>query len=148
MLRSIISRSFSTAVPQFSGKLKHPAKRAAHLMQQLNEEEVAKSFARNHLGKFKPGDAVEVEMLLNKTTTKIQRVKGVVIGERNRGLSSSFIIRNHIAECGYEQKIFIHSPLLHSVKVLKEKFISNGKKKVRRAKLYYLRDKAPRFTTV
>ncbi|OQS00716.1 hypothetical protein ACHHYP_02864 [Achlya hypogyna] len=149
MLRSMFTRAMSTAAPtQFVGKLKHPAKRAAHLMQQLNAEEVAKSAARNHVGKFKPGDAVEVELLLNKTTSKVQRVKGVVIAERNRGLASSFVIRNHIAECGYEQKIFLHSPLLHSVKLLKEKFISNGKKKVRRAKLYYLRDKAPRFTTV
>ncbi|OQS03202.1 hypothetical protein THRCLA_04499 [Thraustotheca clavata] len=147
MLRTLATRAMSTATP-FTGKLKHPSKRAAALMQQLHVEEVEKSLSRNHLAKFNPGDAVEVEMVLNKTTNKIQRLKGVVIAERNRGMASSFVIRNHIAECGYEQKIFIHSPLLHSVKLLKEKFISNGKKKVRRAKLYYLRDKAPRFTTV
>lgn len=54
----------------------------------------------------------------------------------------------HIGGYGYEQKIFLHSPLLQSVKVLKEAFIHNGKKRVRRAKLFYLREKAPTFTTV
>ncbi|RHY28475.1 hypothetical protein DYB32_005947 [Aphanomyces invadans] len=119
-------------------------------MRQLHAEEVAKATERigDNFAKFKPGDAVEVELMLNKTTQKIQRIKGVVIAERNRGIASSFTIRNHIAECGYEQKIFKHSPLLMSVKMIKEKFISNGQKKVRRAKLFYLRDKAPRFTTV
>ncbi len=117
-------------------------------MNKLNEEEVAKSIARNHMEKFKPGDAVEVEIMLNKSTSHIQRVRGVVIAERNRGLSSSFVIRNHIAECGYEQKIFIHSPLLHSVKLIKENYHTNGRKRARRAKLYYLRDKPPRHTTV
>lgn len=54
----------------------------------------------------------------------------------------------HIGGYGYEQKIFLHSPLLQNVKVLQEAFIHKGKKRVRRAKLFYLREKAPSFTTV
>lgn len=54
----------------------------------------------------------------------------------------------HIGGYGYEQKIFLHSPLLQSVKVLQEAFIHKGKKRVRRANLFYLREKAPTFTTV
>ncbi|CAK4679249.1 hypothetical protein LEN26_013824 [Aphanomyces euteiches] len=147
MLQNMALRAFSTGVKT---KLNHPSRRAGHLMTQLHAEEVAK--AQERIGEkfesFRPGDAVEVELMLNKSTQKTQRIKGVVIAERNRGIASSFTIRNHIAECGFEQKIFKHSPLLVSVKLLKEKFISNGQKKVRRAKLYYLRDKAPRFTTL
>lgn len=56
--------------------------------------------------------------------------------------------QQHIGGYGYEQKIFLHSPLLQSVKVLQEAFIHKGKKRVRRASLFYLRDKAPNFTTV
>ncbi|ETV65890.1 ribosomal protein L19 [Aphanomyces astaci] len=149
MLRSLATRAFSTA-SGVQTKLNHPTRRAGHLMTQLHAEEVAKATERigANLTKFKPGDAVEVEIMLNKSTQKTQRIKGVVIAERNRGISSSFTIRNHIAECGYEQTIFKHSPLLVSVKMIKEKFISNGKKRARRAKLFYLRDKAPRFTTL
>jgi hypothetical protein len=54
----------------------------------------------------------------------------------------------HIGGYGYEQKIFLHSPLLQSVKVLNEAFIHKGKKRVRRAKLFYLREKAPSMSTV
>lgn len=94
-----------------------------------------------------------------------------MLARRNRGTGSSFVIRNvslpslalvklfldangfsldgqHIGGYGYEQKIFLHSPLLQSVKVLKEAFIHKGKKRVRRAKLFYLRDKAPSLSTV
>lgn len=130
------------------------------------------------IDEFKPGDSVEVQYLLSRTGGKVQRVKGVVLARRNRGTGSSFIIRNvsgvhlcdvfvticsppnnaicvflcankqHIGGYGYEQKIFLHSPLLQSVKVLQEAFIHKGKKRVRRANLFYLRDKAPNFTTV
>ncbi|KAF0691943.1 Aste57867_16913 [Aphanomyces stellatus] len=150
MLRSLAARTFSTVSSGVHTKLNHPTRRAGHLMNQLHVEEVAKATERigDKICKFRPGDAVEVELMLNKSTQKTQRVKGVVIGERNRGISSSFTIRNHIAECGYEQTIYKHSPLLVSVKMIKEQFFTNGKKKARRAKLFYLRDKAPRFTTL
>ncbi|TYZ59558.1 hypothetical protein PybrP1_009591 [[Pythium] brassicae (nom. inval.)] len=129
-------------------KLKIPTKRAASLLLQLNVEAVEKSLATKEIDEFKPGDAVEVQYLLSRTGGKVQRVKGVVLARRNRGTGSSFIIRNHIGGYGYEQKIFLHSPLLQSVKVLQEAFIHKGKKRVRRANLFYLRDKAPTLTTV
>ncbi|KAE8879960.1 hypothetical protein PF005_g7375 [Phytophthora fragariae] len=129
-------------------KLKIPTKRAASLLLQLEAEAVAKSAEGKDIGDFKPGDSVEVQYLLNRTSGRVQRVKGVVLARRNRGTGSSFVIRNHIGGYGYEQKIFLHSPLLQSVKVLQEAFIHKGKKRVRRAKLFYLREKAPSFTTV
>ncbi|KAF1318205.1 Ribosomal protein l19, partial [Globisporangium splendens] len=129
-------------------KLKIPTKRAAALLQQLNAEVVEKSLTEKDIDEFKPGDSVEVQYLLSRSSGKVQRVKGVVLARRNRGTGSSFIIRNHIGGYGYEQKIFLHSPLLQSVKVLQEAFIHKGKKRVRRANLFYLRDKAPNFTTV
>ncbi|TDH72168.1 hypothetical protein CCR75_000995 [Bremia lactucae] len=129
-------------------KLKIPTKRAASLLQQLEAEAVANYSKGKHIETFKPGDSVEVHYLLSRTSSRVQRVKGVVLARRNRGTGSSFILRNHIGGYGYEQKIFLHSPLLQSVKVLQEAFIHKGKKRVRRAKLFYLREKAPSFTTV
>ncbi|KAG1689627.1 hypothetical protein DVH05_020260 [Phytophthora capsici] len=129
-------------------KLKIPTKRAASLLLQLEAEAVAKASEGKDIDNFKPGDSVEVQYLLSRTGGRVQRVKGVVLARRNRGTGSSFVIRNHIGGYGYEQKIFLHSPLLQSVKVLQEAFIHKGKKRVRRAKLFYLREKAPSFTTV
>ncbi|CAI5736997.1 unnamed protein product [Peronospora destructor] len=129
-------------------KLKIPTKRAASLLQQLEAEAVIKASDGKGIDNFKPGDSVEVQYLLSRTGGRVQRVKGVVLARRNRGTGSSFVIRNHIGGYGYEQKIFLHSPLLQSVKVLQEAFIHKGKKRVRRAKLFYLREKAPSFTTV
>lgn len=129
-------------------KLKIPTKRAASLLQQLEAEAVVKASEGKNIENFKPGDSVEVHYLLSRTSGRVQRVKGVVLARRNRGTGSSFVIRNHIGGYGYEQKIFLHSPLLQSVKILQEAFIHKGKKRVRRAKLFYLREKAPSFTTV
>ncbi|KAF1791592.1 Translation protein SH3-like domain [Phytophthora cactorum] len=112
-------------------KLKIPTKRAASLLQQLEAEAVAKASEGKDIDSFKPGDSVEVQYLLNRTGGRVQRVKGVVLARRNRGTGSSFVIRNHIGGYGYEQKIFLHSPLLQSVKVLQEAFIHKGKKRVR-----------------
>ncbi|CAI5742315.1 unnamed protein product [Hyaloperonospora brassicae] len=138
----------SVAEPPKRNKLKIPTKRAAALLQQLEAEAVANASTGKEIEAFKPGDAVEVQYLLSRTGGRVQRVKGVVLARRNRGTSSSFVIRNHIGGYGYEQKIFLHSPLLQSVKVLQEAFIHKGKKRVRRAKLFYLREKAPSLTTV
>ncbi|RLN54501.1 hypothetical protein BBJ28_00013541, partial [Nothophytophthora sp. Chile5] len=129
-------------------KLKIPTKRAAELLQQLEREVVEKAAEGKDIDDFKPGDSVEVQYMLSRTGGRIQRVKGVVLARRNRGTGSSFVIRNHIGGYGYEQKIFLHSPLLQSVKVLQEAFIHKGKKRVRRAKLFYLREKVPSLTTV
>ncbi|RLN96242.1 hypothetical protein BBJ28_00005120, partial [Nothophytophthora sp. Chile5] len=143
-------------------KLKIPTKRAAALLQQLEREVVEKAAEGKDIDDFNPGDSVEVQYMLSRTGGRIQRVKGVVLARRNRGTGSSFVIRNvsaaclrspslliqHIGGYGYEQKIFLHSPLLQSVKVLQEAFIHKGKKRVRRAKLFYLREKVPSLTTV
>ncbi|KAL0583486.1 hypothetical protein ABG067_006604 [Albugo candida] len=75
-------------------KLKIPTKRAAFLMLQLNNEQVEKSIKDKSIADFKPGDAVEVQFLLNRTVDKTRKTRGVVIARRNRGVASSFVIRN------------------------------------------------------
>ena len=72
--------------------MKIPTKRAGHLLNQLNDEIVAQH--KDKFPMFRAGDAIEIEMLTNKSSEKIQRMKGVVIGRRNRGAGSSFTIRN------------------------------------------------------
>nr|CCA23061.1 conserved hypothetical protein [Albugo laibachii Nc14] len=75
-------------------KLKIPSKRAAFLLLQLNNEQVEKSVVNKNIADFKPGDSVEVQFLLNRTVDKTRKTRGVVIARRNRGVASSFVIRN------------------------------------------------------
>jgi ribosomal protein L19 len=65
---------------------------------------------------------------------RVSIVKGVVIARRNAGLNSTFRIRRLVAGVGVESMFPLYSPNLREIKVV-------DKKKVRRAKLYYLRDK-------
>ena len=84
----------SVADPPKRNKLKIPTKRAAALLQQLEAEAVASASKGKEIEAFKPGDSVEVQYLLSRTGGRVQRVKGVVLARRNRGTSSSFVIRN------------------------------------------------------
>ncbi|KAF2611620.1 hypothetical protein F2Q70_00007314 [Brassica cretica] len=65
---------------------------------------------------------------------RVSIVKGIVIARRNAGLNSTFRIRRLVAGVGVESMFPLYSPNLREIKVL-------DKKRVRRAKLYYLRDK-------
>lgn len=137
---------FSAQAQPSRQKLKIPTKRAAHLLQQLNEEKVNEYCDK--FPNFRAGDAIEVKIMQNLTSKSIQTVKGVVLGRRNRGLSSTFTLRNHIAGVGFERTIQLYSPMVQSIEVLQEAYIHKGRKRVRRSKLYYLRDKPSKLTTV
>ena len=89
----------SVAEPPKRNKLKIPTKRAAALLQQLEAEAVASASKGKEIEAFKPGDSVEVQYLLSRTGGRVQRVKGVVLARRNRGTSSSFVIRNVSLSC-------------------------------------------------
>lgn len=72
---------------------------------------------------------------------KIEKVRGVVLGHIKRGLGSSVKLRDVLWGVPIERQIPLHSPLLKSLKVLEENFIYKGRRKVKRAKLYFLRDR-------
>ena len=143
--------------PRFTGyeKFKSPRKRASKLLNQLNQEAVEKSKTINpkiwELD-IRTGDAVEIHMVSqggvhakdgDDTSQEIDKIRGVVLGKVNRGLASSLILRDVVFGEVIERKVPMHSPMIKEAKVLERNFIFKGKKKVKRAKLYYLRDLNP-----
>lgn len=104
------------------------------LIQQLEQEEIAR------LGKtipvFAPGDTVVVSVnVVEGNRKRAQAYEGVVIARRNRGLNSSFIVRKISSGEGVERTFQLYSPLIASIEVKR-------RGDVRRAKLYYLRDRS------
>lgn len=105
-----------------------------NLIQQLEQEEIAR------LGKtipaFAPGDTVVVSVKVKEgTRERLQAYEGVVISKRNRGLNSAFIVRKISAGEGVERTFQTYSPLVESIEVKR-------RGDVRRAKLYYLRERS------
>jgi large subunit ribosomal protein L19 len=105
-----------------------------NIVQTLEKEEIAR------LGKkipaFAPGDTVIVHVnVVEGDKKRVQAYEGVVIARRNRGLNSSFIVRKISSGEGVERTFQTYSPLIASVEVKR-------KGAVRRAKLYYLRERS------
>ncbi|MGP1516918.1 MAG: 50S ribosomal protein L19 [Ottowia sp.] len=105
-----------------------------NLIAQLEKEEIER------LGKtipeFAPGDTVVVGVTVVEGNRKrVQAYEGVVIAKRNRGLNSSFIVRKISSGEGVERTFQLYSPLVASIEVKR-------RGDVRRAKLYYLRERS------
>ncbi|MYD42580.1 MAG: 50S ribosomal protein L19 [Gammaproteobacteria bacterium] len=91
---------------------------------------------------FSVGDTVAVQVLITEgDKTRLQRFEGVVIGKRNRGLNSSFTVRKISHGFGVERTFQLHSPLIDSIKV-------NRRGDVRKAKIYYLRERSGRSARI
>ena len=85
---------------------------------------------------FRTGDTVEVQVKVTEgQRTRLQAFEGLVIGRRNKGLNSSFIVRKISSGIGVERTFQTHSPLIDSIKVKR-------KGDVRQAKLFYLRERS------
>jgi large subunit ribosomal protein L19 len=105
-----------------------------NLISQLEQEEIAR------LGKtipeFAAGDTVVVQVKVKEgNRERLQAYEGVVIAKRNRGLNSSFIVRKISSGEGVERTFQTYSPLVVGIEVKR-------RGDVRRAKLYYLRDRS------
>ena len=85
---------------------------------------------------FKPGDTVTVQVkVIEGERERVQAFEGVVIGISNRGFNSSFTVRKISHGEGVERTFQTHSPAISDISVKR-------RGNVRRAKLYYLRDRA------
>ena len=105
-----------------------------NLIQQLEQEEIAR--LGNTIPEFAPGDTVVVQVKVKEgNRERLQAVEGVVIAKRNRGLNSSFIVRKISSGEGVERTFQAYSPLVASIEVKR-------RGDVRRAKLYYLRERS------
>ena len=107
-----------------------------NLIEQLEKEEMARLLEGKTIPDFAPGDTVVVQVKVKEgTRERLQAFEGVVIAKRNRGLNSSFIVRKISSGEGVERTFQTYSPLLASMEVKR-------RGDVRRAKLYYLRDRS------
>ena len=107
-----------------------------NVIQQLEQEELARVSASREIPAFGPGDTVVVNVnVVEGTRKRIQAFEGVVIAKRNRGLNSSFIVRKVSSGEGVERTFQLYSPTIASIEVKR-------RGDVRRAKLYYLRDRS------
>ena len=107
-----------------------------NLIEKIEQEEIARLSANKVLPSFAPGDTVVDSVnVVEGTRKRTQAFEGVVIAKRNRGLNSSFIVRKISSGEGVERTFQTYSPLIASVEVKR-------RGDVRRAKLYYLRDRS------
>jgi len=105
-----------------------------NVIQQIEQEEIARLGRK--IPVFAPGDTVIVNVnVVEGDKKRVQAYEGVVIGRRNRGLNSSFIVRKISSGEGVERTFQTYSPLIASIEVKR-------KGAVRRAKLYYLRQRS------
>ncbi|HVE07828.1 MAG TPA: 50S ribosomal protein L19 [Paraburkholderia sp.] len=107
-----------------------------NLIEKLEQEEIERALAGKTIPDFAPGDTVIVNVnVVEGNRKRVQAYEGVVIAKRNRGLNSSFIVRKISSGEGVERTFQTYSPLLASIVVKR-------RGDVRRAKLYYLRDRS------
>ena len=114
-----------------------------NLLQQLEQEQVAKLTANRPVPEFQPGDTLRVGVkVVEGERERIQTFEGVCIGRKNAGINSNFTLRKISYGEGVERVFPLYSPRITSIAVVRRGV-------VRRAKLYYLRGrtgKAARIT--
>lgn len=107
------------------------AKVSQDIIKALEEEQM-----KQDLPEFAPGDTVSVNVKVKEgNRERLQAFEGVVIRIRNRGLHSAFTVRKVSSGEGVERTFQTHSPLVDSIQVKR-------RGAVRRAKLYYLRERS------
>jgi large subunit ribosomal protein L19 len=105
-----------------------------NIIETLEQEEIARLGKK--IPKFSPGDSVIVGVnVVEGTRKRVQVFEGVVISKKNRGLNSSFIVRKISSGEGIERTFQLHSPQIESIEV-------KSRGDVRRAKLFYLRERS------
>lgn len=98
-------------------------------------EIVERAHMRTDRPEFRPGDTISVQVkVMEGSRERLQAFEGVVIARRNRGINSSFTVRKISHGEGVERVFPLHSPLVERIEVKR-------RGDVRRAKLYYLRER-------
>ena len=104
-----------------------------NVIEQIEREEIAR--LAKTIPDFQPGDTVVVNVRVKEgERTRVQAYEGVCIARSGGGLNESFTVRKISYGEGVERVFPVHSPMIDSIKVAR-------RGKVRRAKLYYLRDR-------
>ena len=107
-----------------------------NIIEQIEKEEVARLASGKTFPDFGPGDTVRVNVRVTEgERTRVQAFEGVVIARQGGGLRETFTVRKISFGVGVERIFPVHSPTVEQVEVTR-------RGKVRRAKLYYLRERA------
>jgi large subunit ribosomal protein L19 len=105
------------------------------IIRQLEAEQAAKIAEKRKLPEFQAGDTVRVQVRVTEgTRTRVQAYEGVCIGRSGSGFQENFTVRKISYGEGVERVFPVYSPLVEAVEIVR-------RGKVRRAKLYYLRDR-------
>src|ERR1700722_5261568 len=106
-----------------------------NLLQQLEQEQVDKLAAERPVPDFRPGDTIKVSVkVVEGDRERVQAFEGLCIARKNAGINSNFTLRKISYGEGVERVFPLYSPRLTAIEVIR-----HGA--VRRAKLYYLRDR-------
>ncbi|MGU3496958.1 50S ribosomal protein L19 [Xanthobacteraceae bacterium A53D] len=106
-----------------------------NIIQTLEAEQAARLSETKTIPEFQPGDTVIVNVkVVEGERSRVQAYEGVCIARNGGGLNESFVVRKISYGEGVERVFPVYSPLIDSIKVVR-------RGKVRRAKLYYLRDR-------
>ena len=106
-----------------------------NVIQQLEQEQMAKLSAGKEIPDFGPGDTLVVNVkVVEGERTRVQAYEGVCIGRAGSGLNENFTVRKISYGEGVERVFPLYSPMIDSIHVVR-------RGKVRRAKLYYQRDR-------
>ena len=104
-------------------------------IEEINKASVKKILAKNKIPEFFAGDTIKIGVRIAEgKRERIQYFEGVCIAKKNRSINSSFTVRKIAFGEGVERTFALYSSIIGSIKIIR-----SGK--VRRAKLYYLRDR-------
>ena len=104
-----------------------------NLLEEIEQEQIAKLNADKDLPEFAPGDLVKINVkVIEGERERVQAYEGICIARKNDGLHSNFTVRKISYGEGVERVFPLHSPKIQSIEVMR-------RGAVRRAKLYYLR---------
>ncbi|KAK8578947.1 hypothetical protein V6N13_142196 [Hibiscus sabdariffa] len=117
-----------------------PRVKLGDIMGILNKRAIEASDKERPTPDLRTGDIVEIKLEVPENKRRLSVYKGIVISKQNAGIHTTIRIRRIIAGIGVEIVFPVYSPNIKEIKVVKHR-------KVRRARLYYLREKLPRLST-
>ncbi|XP_074585207.1 large ribosomal subunit protein bL19cz-like [Curcuma longa] len=117
-----------------------PRVKLGDIMGILNKRAIEASVLERPVPDIRTGDVVEIKLEVPENRRRLSIYKGIVISKQNAGVHTTIRIRRIIAGVGVEIVFPVYSPNIKEIKVVSHR-------KVRRARLYYLRDKLPRLST-
>ena len=113
-----------------------------NLLKQIENEQMAKLTAGKEIPDFQPGDTVVVNVkIVEGERSRVQAYEGVCIGRAGAGLNENFTVRKISYGEGVERVFPLYGPILDKIEVIR-------RGRVRRAKLYYLRDRRGRAARI